>query len=144
MEMLKEFKEFALKGNVVDLAIAVIIGAAFGKVVSSFVNDIIMPPIGMLLGGVSFSDLFISLDGQTYPSLAVAQAAGAATINYGVFLTTLIDFVIIAWVLFLVVKAMNRMKKAPAPAAPTTKPCPQCATEIPIKAVRCPHCTSNL
>ena len=142
--MLKEFKEFALKGNVVDLAIAVIIGAAFGKVVSSFVNDIIMPPIGMLLGGVSFSDLFISLDGQTYPSLAVAQAAGAATINYGVFLTTLIDFVIIAWVLFLVVKAMNRMKKAPAPADPTTKTCPQCATEIPIKAVRCPHCTSNL
>ena len=142
--MLKEFKEFALKGNVVDLAIAVIIGAAFGKVVSSFVNDIIMPPIGMLLGGVSFSDLFISLDGQTYPSLAVAQAAGAATINYGVFLTTLIDFVIIAWVLFLVVKAMNRMKKAPAPADPTTKTCPQCATEIPVKAVRCPHCTSNL
>ena len=142
--MLKEFKEFALKGNVVDLAIAVIIGAAFGKVVSSFVNDIIMPPIGMLLGGVSFSDLFISLDGQTYPSLAVAQAAGAATINYGVFLTTIIDFVIIAWVLFLVVKAMNRMKKAPAPADPTTKTCPQCATEIPIKAMRCPHCTSNL
>jgi len=142
--MLKEFKEFALKGNVVDLAIAVIIGAAFGKVVSSFVNDIIMPPIGMLLGGVSFSDLFISLDGQTYPSLAVAQAAGAATINYGVFLTTIIDFVIIAWVLFLVVKAVNRMKKAPAPADPTTKTCPQCATEIPIKAVRCPHCTSNL
>jgi large conductance mechanosensitive channel len=144
MEMLKEFKEFALKGNVVDLAIAVIIGAAFGKVISSFVNDIIMPPIGMLLGGVSFSDLFISLDGQTYPSLAVAQAAGAATINYGVFLTTIIDFVIIAWVLFLVVKAVNRMKKAPAPADPTTKTCPQCATEIPIKAVRCPHCTSNL
>jgi len=142
--MLKEFKEFALKGNVVDLAIAVIIGAAFGKVVSSFVNDIIMPPIGMLLGGVNFSDLFISLDGQTYPSLAVAQAAGAATINYGVFLTTIIDFVIIAWVLFLVVKAMNRMKKAPAPADPTTKTCPQCTTEIPIKAVRCPHCTSNL
>lgn len=142
--MLKEFKEFALKGNVVDLAIAVIIGAAFGKVISSFVNDIIMPPIGMLLGGVSFSDLFISLDGQAYPSLAVAQAAGAATLNYGVFLTTIIDFVIIAWVLFLVVKAMNRMKKAPAPADPTTKTCPQCATEIPIKAVRCPHCTSNL
>jgi large conductance mechanosensitive channel len=144
MDMLKEFKEFALKGNVVDLAIAVIIGAAFGKVISSFVNDIIMPPIGMLLGGVSFSDLFISLDGQTYPSLAVAQAAGAATINYGVFLTTIIDFVIIAWVLFLVVKAMNRMKKAPAPADPTTKTCPQCATDIPIKALRCPNCTSQL
>ena len=98
----------------------------------------------MLLGGVNFTDLFISLDGQTYPSLAVAQAAGAPTINYGIFLNTIIDFVIIAWVLFLVVKAMNRMKKAPAPADPTTKACPHCATEIPIKATRCPHCTSQL
>jgi len=144
--MLKEFKEFALKGSVVDLAIAVIIGAAFGKIVTSLVNDIIMPPFGMLLGGVNFSDLFISLNGQSYPSLAVAQAAGAPTINYGVFLNNIISFLIIAWVLFLVVKAMNMMKKAPAPvpAEPTTKTCPQCATEIPIKAVRCPNCTSNL
>jgi large conductance mechanosensitive channel len=144
MEMLKEFKEFALKGNVVDLAIAVIIGGAFGKIITSLVNDIIMPPIGMLLGGVNFTDLFISLDGQTYPSLAVATTAGAPTINYGVFLNNIISFLIIIWVLFLVVKAMNAFKKAPAPADPTTKTCPQCATEIPIKAVRCPHCTSNL
>jgi large conductance mechanosensitive channel len=146
MEMLKEFKEFALKGNVVDLAIAVIIGGAFGKIITSLVNDIIMPPFGMLLGGVNFSDLFISLDGQTYASLAAATAAGAPTINYGVFLNNIISFLIIAWVLFLVVKAMNAMKKAPAPVAaePTTKTCPQCAMEIPIKAVRCPHCTSNL
>jgi large conductance mechanosensitive channel len=144
MDMLKEFKEFTLKGNVVDLAIAVIIGGAFGKIITSLVNDIIMPPFGMLLGGVNFTDLFISLDGQTYPSLAVATAAGAPTINYGIFLNNIISFLIIAWVLFLVVKAMNRMKKAPAPADPTTRTCPQCATEIPIKAVRCPHCTSQL
>jgi large conductance mechanosensitive channel len=146
MEMLKEFKEFALKGNVVDLAIAVIIGGAFGKIITSLVNDIIMPPFGMLLGGVNFTDLFISLDGQTYPSLAVATAAGAPTINYGIFLNNIISFLIIVWVLFLIVKAMNAMKKAPAPVTvePTTKTCPQCATEIPIKAVRCPHCTSNL
>jgi large conductance mechanosensitive channel len=144
--MLKEFKDFALKGNVVDLAIAVIIGGAFGKIITSLVNDILMPPFGMLLGGVNFSDLFISLDGQTYPSLAVATAAGAPTINYGIFLNNIISFLIIAWVLFLVVKVMNSMKKepAPVPAEPTTKTCPQCATEIPIKAVRCPHCTSNL
>jgi large conductance mechanosensitive channel len=146
MDMLKEFKEFALKGNVVDLAIAVIIGGAFGKIITSLVNDILMPPFGMLLGGVNFTDLFISLDGQTYPSLAAATAAGAPTINYGIFLNNIISFLIIAWVLFLIVKAMNAMKKAPAPVAaePTTKTCPQCATEIPIKAVRCPHCTSNL
>lgn len=144
--MLKEFKEFALKGNVVDLAIAVIIGAAFGKIITSLVNDIIMPPFGMLLGGVNFTDLFISLDGQTYPSLAVATAAGAPTINYGIFLNNIISFLIITWVLYLIVKAINAMKKAPAPAPaePVAKTCPQCATEIPIKAVRCPHCTSNL
>ena len=144
--MLKEFKEFALKGNVVDLAIAVIIGAAFGKIITSLVNDIIMPPFGMLLGGVNFTDLFIALDGQTYPSLAVATAAGAPTINYGIFLNNIISFLIIAWVLYLIVKAINAMKKAPAPAPaePAAKTCPQCATEIPIKAVRCPHCTSNL
>jgi large conductance mechanosensitive channel len=142
--MLKEFKDFALKGNVVDLAIAVIIGGAFGKIITSLVNDIIMPPFGMLLGGVNFTDLFISLDGKTYASLAVAQAAGAPTINYGIFLNNIISFLIIVWVIFLIVKAMNAMKKAPAPADPTTKTCPQCATEIPIKAARCPHCTSNL
>ena len=123
--MLKEFKEFALKGNVIDLAIAVIIGGAFGKIVTSLVNDIIMPPFGMLLGGVNFTDLFISLDGQTYPSLAAATAAGAPTINYGIFINNIISFVIIAWVLFLVVKGMNRLlreeKAAPPPPAPPTK-----------------------
>jgi len=142
--MLKEFKEFALKGSVLDLAVGFIIGAAFVAVVNSFVKDIIMPPIGMLLGGVDFTNLFISLDGQTYPSLAAATAAGAPTINYGVFINTIINFVIVAFVLFLVIKQVNRLKKAPAPADPTTKECPHCFTTIPIKAVRCPNCTSQL
>ena len=144
--MWKEFKEFALKGNAVDLAIGVIIGAAFGAIVASLVSDIMMPPIGKALGGVDFSNLFIVLGDGTYPSLAEAQKAGAATVNYGVFLNKLINFLIVAFVLFMVVKAMNRMKReAPAPApAPTERECPQCATSIPIKAKRCPHCTSNL
>ena len=145
--MLKEFKEFALRGNVVDLAVAVIIGGAFAKIIASFVSDIIMPPIGMMMGGVNFSDLFIALDGNSYASLAAAKEAGAATINYGVFLTTIIDFVIVALALFFIIKAMNAAKKkeaAAAPAAPTTKTCPHCATEIPLAATRCPHCTSQL
>jgi len=142
--MLKEFKSFVMRGNVVDLAVAVILAAAFGRIVTSFVNDILMPPIGMLLGGVDFTNLYISLDGQTYASLAVAQAAGAPTINYGIFLTTIIDFIIVAFVIFLIVRAMNRLKKAPAPADPTTKECPHCFTTIPIKATRCPNCTSEL
>jgi len=144
--MLKEFKEFALKGNAVDLAIGVIIGAAFGAIVASLVSDIMMPPIGKALGGVDFSNLFVVLGDGTYASLADAQKAGAATVNYGVFLNKLINFLIVAFVLFMVVKAMNRLKReAPAPApAPTEKECPQCATSIPIKAKRCPHCTSNL
>jgi large conductance mechanosensitive channel len=142
--MLKEFKEFALKGSVLDLAVGFIIGAAFVAVVNSFVKDIIMPPIGMALGGVDFSSLFISLDGQTYPSLAAATAAGAPTINYGVFINTIINFIIVAFVLFLVIKQVNRLKKAPAPAEPTTKDCPHCFTAISIKATRCPHCTSQL
>jgi large conductance mechanosensitive channel len=144
--MWKEFKEFALKGNAVDLAIGVIIGAAFGGIVKSLVDDIMMPPIGKLLGGADFSNLFLVLGDGTYPSLKAAKEAGAATINYGVFINLLINFLIVAFVLFMVVKAMNRMKReAPAPApAPTEKECPQCATSIPIKAKRCPHCTSNL
>ena len=142
--MLKEFKEFVMRGNVLDLAIAVIIGGAFGKIITSFVNDVLMPPIGLLLGGVDFADLFISLDGQTYESLAAAQEAGAATVNYGVFLNTVIDFVIVAFVIFLVVKAANRMKKPEPAAAPTTKECPHCFTTISIKATRCPNCTSQL
>lgn len=142
--MLKEFKDFVMRGNVVDLAIAVIIGGAFGKIVTSFVNDIIMPPIGLLLGNVNFADLFVSLNGQKYDSLATAQAAGAATINYGVFINTIIDFIIVALVIFLLIRTMNRMKRAPAPAAATTKECPYCYTQIPIPATRCPHCTSDL
>ena len=144
--MWKEFKEFALKGNAVDLAIGVIIGAAFGAIVTSLVSDIMMPPIGEALGGVDFSNLFLVVGDGTYPSLAEAQKAGAATINYGVFLNKLINFLIVAFVLFMVVRGMNRMKReAPAPApAPTEKECPQCATSIPIKAKRCPHCTSNI
>jgi large conductance mechanosensitive channel len=143
--MLKEFKEFVMRGNVLDLAVAVIIGGAFGKIITSFVNDILMPPIGLLLGGVDFANLFFSLNGQAYASLADAQAAGAPTINYGVFLNTVIDFLIVAVVIFLVVKAANRMKKPePAAAAPTTKECPHCFTTIPLKATRCPNCTSQL
>jgi large conductance mechanosensitive channel len=142
--MLKEFKEFVMRGNVVDLAVAVILAGAFGKIVTSFVNDILMPPVGMLLGGVDFSNLYISLNGQTYASLAAAQAAGAPTINYGIFLTTIIDFIIVAFVIFLIVRTMNRMKAQPAPAEPTTKECPHCFTTIPLKATRCPNCTSQL
>ena len=144
--MWKEFREFALKGNAVDLAIGVILGVAFGGIVTSLVNDIMMPPIGKALGGVNFSNLFLVLGDGTYPSLKAAKEAGAATINYGAFINVVINFLIVAFVLFMVVKAMNRMKReAPAPApAPTEKECPQCATSIPIKAKRCPHCTSNI
>lgn len=135
-----------MRGNVLDMAVGIIIGAAFGKIVSSLVNDIIMPPIGMLLHGVDFSNLFLPLDGQPYASLADAQAAGAATINYGVFLNNVLDFIIIAFAIFLLIRTVNRMKKqeVPAPAAPTTKECPHCFSVIPIKAKRCPHCTSQL
>lgn len=144
--MLKEFKEFALRGNVVDMAIGIIIGAAFGKIVTSLVNDILMPPIGFLTGKVDFSNLFISLSGS-YASLAEAQAAGAPTINYGLFINAVLDFVIVAAaVFFLIVRPMNRLRrvKEPAPAAPTTKECPYCLSVIPLKATRCPHCTSLL
>jgi large conductance mechanosensitive channel len=144
--VLKEFREFALKGNAVDLAIGVIIGAAFGGIVTSLVNDVMMPPIGKLLGGADFSNLFLVLGNGTYPSLKAAKDAGAATLNYGLFLNTIVNFLIIAFVLFLVVRGMNQMKRTEAapPAAPTTKDCPFCAIAIPIAAKRCPHCTSNL
>lgn len=145
--MLKEFRDFVVRGNVLDLAVAVIIGGAFGKIITSFVNDVLMPPIGLLLGGVDFSNLFIPLDGKTYESLDAAKTAGAATVNYGLFLNTVIDFVIVAFVIFLVVRTANKMKKpapAPAPAAPTTKECPHCFSTIAIKATRCPNCTSQL
>ena len=144
--MFKEFKEFIMRGNVVDLAVAVIIGGAFGAIVTSLVNDIVMPPIGMLLGGVDFASLFISLNGQSYPSIAAAKTAGAPTINYGLFIQTVIYFLIVAFVIFLVIKAINAAKR-PAPvvaAAPTTKDCPFCKTSIPLAATRCPNCTSVL
>ena len=141
--MLKDFKEFAIRGNVVDLAIAVIIGAAFGAIVTSFINDILMPPLGLALGRVDFKDLFYSLNGQTYPSLTAAKAAGAPVIAYGQFINTIINFLVIAFVVFLIVKQMNRLK-APAPAAAVTKECPYCASNIPVKAVRCPQCISDL
>ena len=142
---MKEFKEFAMRGSVVDLAVGVIIGAAFGKIVSSLVEDVMMPPIGQLLGHVDFSGLFLSLDGRSYDSLAAAKAAHAATLNYGVFLNTVINFLIVAFCVFLVVQQVNRWTKKPAAAAaPTTKDCPQCAMSIPIAAKRCGHCTAQL
>ena len=148
--MLKEFKEFTLRGNVVDMAVGIIIGAAFGTIVSSLVNDVIMPPIGLLLGGLDFANLFILLKAGSppgsYVSLADAQAAGAVTINYGVFINAVVSFLIVAVVMFLLIRTVNRMKReeeAP-PAEPTTKECPYCLSTIPIKASRCPHCTSEL
>ena len=142
--MLKEFKEFAMRGNLIDLAIAIVIGGAFGKIVTSFVNDVVMPPIGKLLGGVNFADLFIDLSGTNPASVQAAKDAGVPTLNYGAFLNTVIDFIIVAFVMFLVVKAINKMKKPAPAAAPTTKECPYCKTEIPLAATRCPHCTSQL
>ena len=142
--MLKEFKDFAMRGNVLDMAIGVILGAAFGKIVSSFVSDILMPPIGLLLGHVDFSSLFVNLSGQPQPSLAAAKSAGVPTINYGVFFQTILDFTIIAFLIFMVVKQVNRFNKPDAPAAPSNKNCPYCLSEIPVKATRCAHCTSDV
>jgi large conductance mechanosensitive channel len=140
--MLKEFKEFAMKGNVLDMAIGVIIGGAFGKIVTSLVSDVLMPPLGLVLGKVDFSSLFLNLSGTPQPSLAAAKAAGAPTVNYGVFLQTVLDFIIIAFVIFMLVKQVNRLKTPAAPSAPTTKDCPLCLSTIPIKATKCAHCTS--
>ena len=144
--MLKEFKEFAMRGNVIDLAVGVIIGAAFGKIVSSLVQDILMPPIGLLLKNVNFSSLFVALDGKHYESLSDAQKAGAATINYGIFINNVIDFLIVAFCVFLLVHQVNRWtrKPQPAPAEPATKECPQCTMTIPIRAKKCPHCTTQI
>lgn len=149
--MLKEFRDFAMKGNVVDMAVGIIIGAAFGTIVASLVADIIMPPIGMMLGGVDFTNIFVALkDGATagpYKTLAEAQAAGAVTMNIGVFLNKVFSFIIVAFSVFMLVKAMNKAKRAepaPAPAAPTTKDCPLCLSAIPLKARRCAHCASDL
>lgn len=141
----KEFKEFAMRGNVLDLAIGVIIGAAFGAIVNSLVNDILMPPIGLVTGGVDFKDLFIPLKGGEYASLTAAKAAGAPVVAYGSFINTVLNFLIVSFAVFLLVKQVNRFKRpAPAPEAPSTKDCPFCASSIPAKAVRCPHCTSQL
>jgi len=144
--MLKEFREFAMRGNLLDMAVGIILGVAFGKIVTSLVNDLLMPPIGRLLGGLDFSNLFINLSEKPAATLAAAKAAGAATINYGVFLNTVIDFIIVAFVIFLLVRQVNRMKRQPeaAPAAPTAKECRYCMSVISIKATRCPHCTSDL
>jgi large conductance mechanosensitive channel len=143
--MLKEFREFTLRGNVLDMAVGIIIGAAFGKIITSFVNDILMPPIGLLLGNVDFSNLFVSLSGQPYATLEEAQAAGAATINYGLFINTVLDFVIVAFVVFLLVRQVNRMRREKeAPPAEPTRECPYCLSVVPLKATRCPHCTSEL
>ena len=144
--MLKEFKEFAVRGNVLDMAIGIIIGAAFGKIVTSFVNDILMPPIGLLVGKGDFTNLFLHLTPQHYDTLAEAKKAGAATINYGIFLNTVLDFLIVAFVIFLLIRQINRLKRQAEqpPAEPTTKDCPYCQSSIPIKAIRCAHCTSNV
>ena len=142
--MLKEFKEFALRGSVLDLAVGVIIGAAFGKIVTSFVQDILMPPISMLMGGADFTNYLISLNGTHYDTLALAKAANAPTINYGLFLNNILDFLIVAFAIFLLVRQVNRMKKQAPPPLPTQKECPQCLMVIPLNAKKCGHCTAQL
>lgn len=142
--MWSEFKKFVSRGSVIDLAIGVIIGSAFNRIVQSLVNDIIMPPIGLLLGKVDFANLYINLTKQSYASLADAQAAGAVTINYGLFINSVVEFLILALVIFLLVRQINKIKPEEAPKPPDTKECPICFTTIPIKATRCPHCTSEL
>jgi large conductance mechanosensitive channel len=142
--MLKDFKAFVMRGNVLDLAVAVVIGAAFGAIVTSLVNDMVMPPIGLLLGRMDFKDLFISLTGGSFATLAAAKAAGAPVLAYGQFLNTIINFLIVAFVIFLVVRSASKLQRAPATAAPVTKDCPYCCSAIPIPASRCPQCTSDL
>jgi large conductance mechanosensitive channel len=142
--MLKDFKEFAMRGNVLDLAVGVIIGAAFGKIITSFVNDVLMPPLGILVGGMDFTNLFYDLTGRGFNTLAEAKEAGAATINYGVFINTVIDFILVAFAVFILIRQVNRLKSQPAEAAVTTKECPYCVSLVPLKAKRCPQCTSQL
>jgi large conductance mechanosensitive channel len=147
MSIVSEFKEFAMKGNVVDLAVGVIIGGAFGKIVDSLVKDIVMPMVGRLLGGVDFKHLYINLGSKAFETLEAAEKAGAPIVKYGAFINTVVDFVIIAFAIFMAIKVMNRLKRAEeaaAPAAPTTRECPHCLSVIPLKASRCPHCTSQL
>ena len=142
--MLEEFKTFIRRGNVMDLSVGFIVGAAFGKIVTSLINDILMPPIGLLLGRVDFSSLYLNLSGRTFESLKQAREAGAPVIAYGLFLNTVIEFLIVALAVFVVVKQINRFKSKPTPASPTMKECPFCLSVVPLKAVRCPHCTSDL
>jgi len=142
--MFKEFKAFAMRGNVLDMAVGIIIGAAFGRIITSFVNDILMPPLGLIIGKVDFSSLFLNISGTSYPTLAAAKAAGAATINYGVFLNTVLDFLIVAFAIFLLVRQVNRWSKPEPAAAPTTRECPYCLTQIPLKATRCAACTAEV
>jgi large conductance mechanosensitive channel len=143
--MLQEFKKFAMRGNVMDMAIGIILGTAFGKIVSSFVKDVLMPPIGLLLGDMDFSNLFYNLSGAEYETLAAAQEAGAATINYGIFFNFVLDFLIVAFAIFLVVRQMNKLKKKEEPAPPPpTKKCPECLSAIPVEAKRCAFCTSSV
>ena len=139
--MIKEFKEFAMRGNVLDLAVGLVIGAAFGKIITSFVEDILMPPVGMLLGRMDFSNLFVSLRGVHYDTLAAAKAAGAPTVNYGIFFNNVFNFLIVAFAIFLVIRSANRMNRQ-APATATTKSCPFCLSTIPLQATKCAHCTS--
>jgi large conductance mechanosensitive channel len=143
--MLEEFREFALRGNAVDLAVGLIIGSAFGAMVTSLVNDVFMPPLGKLLGGADFSDFFLVVGAGSYPTLAAAREAGAVTLNYGLFLKSVVNLIIVALALFILVRGMNRLRRAqPPPAPPASRDCPYCATAIPLKATRCPHCTSAL
>ena len=143
--MFKEFKEFIARGNVLDLAVGIVIGAAFGKIVTSFVNDVLMPPIGLLVRNVDFKELFLNLSGTSYKTMAEAKAAGAPTLNYGLFLNTVFEFLIIAFAIFLVVRTANRLRAPAAPApAPATQDCAFCRMSIPVTATRCPHCTSQL
>lgn len=148
MSIVSEFKEFAMKGNVVDLAVGVIIGGAFGKIVDSLVKDIVMPMVGRMLGGVDFRHLYLNLGSKAFETLEAAEKAGAPIVKYGAFINTVVDFVIIAFAIFMAIKVMNRIKRAeaaaPAPAEPATRECPHCLSAIPLKATRCPHCTSQL
>ena len=144
MGFIGEFKEFAVKGNVIDMAVGIIIGAAFGSIVNSLVKDVIMPPIGMLMGGINFADMFVALDGKAYATLSEAQAAAAPTINYGLFINSIISFIIVALAIFVLIRKVNELKKQPAPPEPNTKSCPYCLESIPLAAVKCSHCTSDL
>lgn len=142
--MLKEFRDFAMRGNVVDMAVGIVLGLAFAAIVNSLVNDVLMPPIGLAIGGADFSELYLNLGEESYASLAAAREAGAPVVAYGVFLNTIVSFILVAAALFLVVKGANRLRRQSPPPTPTEKPCPRCATAIPLAASRCPHCTSEL